>query len=643
MSQGLGRRISIIILTLCCFFVNTGAKCQISDSLYESIEVVLNEYGLKKGSFRITESDSIAFHHYISEGGRYKSINSDSSLYYISKAINLSLKTESTVFISIAMQRLGHYYMGREMYEQALSAFLISLQIEQKRGDTNRIADLYDNLGLVEYYMEIFERSADYLSKALETYRHQNDTSGIAGVLCHLGMLHSSREFCEARTTAEKLVDFTTAIDYLRKASEFYEAVHDREGVAIANLNIASVYNKLEKPETALYYITESLSYYRGSGDPEGIMNSLFILGKTYYRLKDYRRSIESFRESEKIAEAGNLKAGMQYLYEAMAMPYYDTGDYKNAYDSYIKYMTIRDSVYNTEKSKQIIELETRYQSQVQENEILRLTVEKRRRNNLVYLLTAVIVMMASAAYYFVRLQRQGRIIAAQNLLIKEEKIAELEKERQYLATRSVMEGEEAERSRLAGDLHNGLGGLLSGIKINLSSLRENGAVKHDNAGAFNHAISLLDTSVSELRRIAHNLMPETLHHYGLKTALEDFCTQVSPAEKPLITLQFFGEDIRYPRETELTMYRIIQELVNNALKHAAASLINVQLFSEEKRLYAQVTDDGKGIETAAEGRDKTGKGFVNIRNRLTMINGRLDVWSSPGQGSEISVEILIP
>jgi len=127
-----------------------------------------------------------------------------------------------------------------------------------------------------------------------------------------------------------------------------------------------------------------------------------------------------------------------------------------------------------------------------------------------------------------------------------------------------------------------------------------------------------------------------------LKTALEDFCTEVSAGGQPAIGLQFFGDEIRYTKEVELTMYRIVQELVNNALKHSEATQINIQLFSEPKRLFAQVTDNGKGFETAMMDKGRKGKGIENIRDRVTAMKGKFDIWSQPGQGTEITVEMFI-
>jgi signal transduction histidine kinase len=625
------------------FMRTPGLPGQVPDSIEGKINSILND---GPATHRTTQpgfaGDSLMTETLLSDSKRYQAIDSDTSLYYARTALTYSLRLGSLPLISRSLEAVGDYYLSHEMYRESMAYYLKSLAIEEKAGNERRMADLYDGLGTVYYYMEVFDKSLDYGQKALDIFSETEDTTGMARVLSHLGSLHSSREFCEPRSKPEKLIDFQTAIDYHEQSIRYSALAGDDRSIARGNQNIASVYNKLEKPGIALIYIQKSLSYYRSTNDPEGTLSALFTLGKTYYRLKEYNKAIDAFKESEKIAMERKLTGGLQYLYEALAMPYYDIGDYKNAYNTYIRYMTIRDSVYNAEKSKQIIELETKYQSEIKQNEILRLRAEEKRKTTLLYLLAVVIVLLGFSIYFYIRFLRKNRIIADQNLQIREDKIKELEKERLYLAARSVIEGEEAERSRLASDLHNGLGGLLSGIRINLSSMKENSVITHDNVSAFNHALSLLDTSISELRRIAHNLMPETLNHYGLKTALEDFCTQVSPTGNPEISLQFFGDEIRYTRELELTMYRAVQELVNNALKYSEATRINVQLFSEPNRLSAQVTDNGRGFDSGATEKERKGKGLENIRDRITALNGKFDIWSEPGQGAEISVEIEI-
>ena len=325
-----------------------------------------------------------------------------------------------------------------------------------------------------------------------------------------------------------------------------------------------------------------------------------------------------------------------------MAEAYDYAGDYKNARDCYIQYMVIRDSVYNYEKSKLIIEMETKYQTEKKQHEIERLQLIGKQRNQILLIVSLLLGMVLLLAYFYARNLANKKIIAEQNLKIREKQLQELEKERQILAARSVLQGEEAERHRFARELHDGLGGMLTGIKLNLSSMKENSIITSENLAHFNHALVLLDTSISEMRRVAQNLMPETLMHYGLQTALHDFAEQVQSGEKPEIRFVCFGTPQRYSEELEIAVYRITQELVTNALKHSKAESVEVQLFTEADRISVQVIDNGAGFDIAQVQEYSQGKGLKNISDRVAMFNGRFDILSEPGKGTESTLEFHI-
>ena len=405
-------------------------------------------------------------------------------------------------------------------------------------------------------------------------------------------------------------------------------------------LNIASVYNKFEQPEKSLPYLNNAEDYFRKTKDIGSLTSTLHTLGITYYKLKQYNQSIKSFEESLKISIDNKSLDGLQYLYESMAQTYDANKDYKNALNYYRKYMTVKDSVNGLQKSKELFELETKYQTEKKENEIIKLTSQKQERNLLLYALSGLILILCILGYFIMKNIRNKKLIAEQTLEIKDQHIQELEKERQLIATKSVLKGEESERSRMARDLHDGLGGLLSGVKINLSSIKGNSIISSENAVIFDQAIKLLDNSIIELRRVAHSLMPETLIHYGLKTAFNDFIADLSTNVSHVLSFRFSGEDIRYNSQLELTVYRIAQELVNNALKHSGAKNIDLQLIAEMNRVCIQVIDNGKGFDSSDK--SGTGKGLVSIRERVASTNGRFDMESSPGHGTEATVEFLL-
>jgi signal transduction histidine kinase len=170
--------------------------------------------------------------------------------------------------------------------------------------------------------------------------------------------------------------------------------------------------------------------------------------------------------------------------------------------------------------------------------------------------------------------------------------------------------------------------------------MKGNSILTSENAQAFDHAINLLDSSISELRRVAHNLMPETLNHYGLKTALNDFIGEMSKNPATELTFSFFGADLRFESQLELTAFRISQELVNNALKHSGAAKISLQLIADIDRICIQVVDNGKGFDTLGKSGD--GKGLESIRDRVTANNGRFEIESTQGEGTEATVEFLL-
>ena len=224
---------------------------------------------------------------------------------------------------------------------------------------------------------------------------------------------------------------------------------------------------------------------------------------------------------------------------------------------------------------------------------------------------------------------------------LQQQRIIELETEKKLTATEAVLKGEEQERTRLAKDLHDGLGGMLSGIKYSLNNIKGNLILTPGDALSFERSIDMLNSSMQEMRRVAHNLMPEALVKFGLDTALKDFCNNINNSGALQVTYQSIGfENANVPQTTAITIYRIVQELVNNTIKHASASNAIVQLSKADNIISLTVEDDGKGFD-ASTLKSATGIGWINIQNRIDFLKGRLDVSSQPGKGTSVLVELL--
>lgn len=624
------------------FLLFSGVTRAFSQSTEETNLLIENLLKQDFAQIKRIEADTVLVRKLLKEARRSTDARNDSVAVYSFQAVSIAEKAGLIEEISTALERLGDFYMTKENFSEAIKWYIHGLKLEEKLKNQKRMADFYDLLGAVYFYQEIFPKALEYNQKALTIYQDLNDELNTAKILNHLGSLYTSREYCEKRSQEQTKTDYETAMDYYRKSLNLLEKLDIKEGVVNAWSNIGNLYRRMGNLGPAMEYAQKAVNHYRETGNNSRLSVTIRTLGQIYNRQHKFNQALACLLESEEIARHEKQTDGIQFLYEDIAQTYENQLDFKNSLKYYKKYMTLRDSIYNNEKSLQIFELETKYQAEKKQAEIQKLIMVRQQRNLIIYVLVASFLLVSLIGYSYFRSIRTKKIIADQKLEIKENQLHELEKERQLTAAKSVLQGEEAERSRLAGDLHDGLGGLLTGVKLKLSSMKENSIITSENLAHFNHALDLLDTSITEMRRVAHNLMPETLMHYGLRTALSDFIKQVEPEGIPIIRFSTFGEDLRFEKEIEITLYRISQELVTNALKHAQARQIDIQLFTEKDRICVQVNDNGIGFDPEKHESLETGKGLKNIRDRVTAFNGRFELISQSGKGTECTIEFLI-
>ena len=277
-------------------------------------------------------------------------------------------------------------------------------------------------------------------------------------------------------------------------------------------------------------------------------------------------------------------------------------------------------------KERQINDLKT-------ETRIKSLTILRKNTLNYILIGTAASLLIISLLTYRNYNQKKK---------LQQQRISELETQQQLSATEAILKGEEQERSRLAKDLHDGLGGMMSGIKYSLLTMKKNQIMTPENQQAFERSIDMLDSSINEMRRVAHNMMPEALVKFGLDTALNDFCSDVNQTGVLQVSYQSIGiKEEQFEQITAITIYRIVQELINNTMKHAAARSAIVQVSKTNEVISITVEDDGKGFDTTMlEG--VKGIGWNNIKSRVDYLKGKLDVRSEPGNGTSVHIELNV-
>lgn len=312
-----------------------------------------------------------------------------------------------------------------------------------------------------------------------------------------------------------------------------------------------------------------------------------------------------------------------------------EMGDYKTALQYMEEYASLKDSIDHKQTLMDMTELEVQYRTSEKEKQILQLESEKQqaaltqKNQRLLQWLfgigTAILLLaFIFASYIYRSKQRQTA-----------SKLEELKKQRQLDLTQAVLEGEERERQRIARDLHDGLGGTLSGIKIKLS-----GEHRERGTPVINETISQLENSIGELRRIARNMMPGTLIRSGLEVALRDLCVSLSSDHTDI---EFQPGDIQkdIPVESQVNIYRMVQELLSNAIRHAEATKIIVQCIHQANNFLITAEDNGRGFDIENQSKSK-GIGLDNIRNRVNLMKGNMQINSTINKGTTVNIELAV-
>jgi len=343
-----------------------------------------------------------------------------------------------------------------------------------------------------------------------------------------------------------------------------------------------------------------------------------------------------------KISEENNFLSEKSQCMKILSNIFISMNDFAKGYSYSLNSQKTDGEIFNESLAQKEAALKVKYETEEKEIQIERLKADKelqqlsiRQKNTLNYILigSAFTLLIISLLTFRNYKQKQK---------IQEQRISELEKEKQLTATEAVLKGEEQERTRLAKDLHDGLGGMLSGIKYSLNTMKGNLIMTPDNSQAFERSMDMLDSSIKEMRRVAHNMMPEALVKFGLDTALKDLCNDINQSGALQVNYLSIGmENAAIEQTTAITIYRIVQELINNTMKHAAAKTAVVQVTKTNNQLAVTVEDDGQGFDTSVLNQSK-GIGWSNIQNRVDFLKGTLDVQSEKEKGTSVHIELNV-
>lgn len=501
-----------------------------------------------------------------------------------------------------------------------------------KSGNTYLTGNTKKALGIVMMNANQRDKAAKYLKDAasdLATARHD-----IPVRLETLAEIHitAAENYALADKLKEAEEELKLAFEIIRgqPRSNLFFSYHFAEAVYL---------DKMKNYTAAVQAANKGIAIATEAGTAFWVNRLRHAVYKALIHDKKYK---EAAAELEKlVAVKGVLENDKKLYYKDLYTTYASAGEKEKAFFWSEKYIRLSDSLYDAKFQSEVIALEKKYNDAEDARKILDLQTEQKQsgldaRNHrlLIWLLCAALLLVISILSLLYVLYNGNKKRARQKELDHHRELAELQNLQKLDQAQALIQGGEQERGRLARELHDGLGGMLAAVKMRLSVLQNDNTL-NTASGDLDRAIQQLDVSANELRRIARNMMSEALINSDLETAISDLCASFSGSQLQ-IDFQAINLQKNIPADKQHIIYRIIQELVTNTLRHAGASRVLVQCSQNGNRFYLTVEDDGHGFTPTAK---SEGIGLMNTRNRVGYLNGQVEIISGTGNGTVINIE----
>ncbi|WP_268121723.1 tetratricopeptide repeat-containing sensor histidine kinase [Roseivirga pacifica] len=549
----------------------------------------------------------------------------------------------------------GYVYLYQENSEMA-GKYLDSAELVYKRAESiGNVTRVLNNRGMMLNDMNEFSLAVEYLLEALDYANNNDEVSNKSSVL--------NSVYINIGNSYIGLEDWENAVKYTKLAAKYRSPVQINNGHV--HINLSSAYLNSDSLDLALKEARIAGAIYDSATFVYGKIGALNNIGQVYLKKKEYSTANEYFEEvirlsnefqyplgfieawvnrseifgvngeydkgiaemlkAEELCNQYNDKLYLRAVKENLAELYRQKGDYKNALLAYEQFKMLNDSLKNVEKTKSVNNLLIKYETAEKDLEIQTQKTTIASRNTQVTLLVSSLglILLGGTLFYNRNKAKQKQQMQA---AIIEEKERGLE---------AVVQATEEERKRISKDLHDGIGQQLNALKLGLSSVEKK--VDGDLKSELSHITSQFTKSADEVRQISHQMMPRALMDDGLVKAVEDLLRNTFQYTEITYDFEHHKMEDRLNERIEISMYRILQELLSNIIKHSEATKVNVQLIRLKDKLSLLVEDNGKGFGNA----NSNGHGQMNIRNRLDMIKGTVNY--EPSAESGVVAVITVP
>ena len=507
------------------------------------------------------------------------------------------------------------YFSGE--HDQALKIYMVALRNSEKVNRHDLIAAVCNEVGTLLKKNKSLNEALVYYTRSLKEASLAKSTSLIANAHNNIGLVYEERG------------DYKKALAQYQFSLIEYRKVKEKLGQSYSLEYIGYVYFLMKNYPPAIENLEKSLALRTEIKDSYGISICLIELTEVYKAKGDLTRALSYGKQAIAFSKKINYPDMLQNGYLLLSEIYGENRKYDEAYLAHKTYVLVKDSIFNATKSKQISELQAKYENEKKQQQISILNKE-----NTIQKLTIIAIVAAFVLTIFITYLIYNRYRLKQDARLHQEVIVQ-----QDLATKAVLKAEENERKRISGELHDGLGQMFSAVKMNLSALADH--IQFEDAHGeemFEKTLSLVDESCKEVRVISHQMAPNILLKSGLATAVRDFIDKID-ARKLKVNLSIFGLKERLDQNIEMVLYRVIQEAVNNVIKHAEANTLDIQLSKDGEGINAMIEDNGKGFDSTATDKFE-GIGLKNIKSRVEYLKGQVDFSSVQGSGTLVAIYI---
>lgn len=546
----------------------------------------------------------------------YSQVRYEEAMKMAQLQLEVSKRMNDKQRMGYAYNNISLQYQAQGKLRQAAASLMKALEISSgiENPSSRDLSDrrkYYNNLSSLLLDMNDLEKGKDYALKALEVAKQLQDTLATGWSLVNVLVAEAmAGELADAEKHGLQLL----AIGQSQK---------DIEMELKAYINLSDIYRRQKRYPLALKTYQSALDLL-GKAPPGNEVYILSGISSVYKDMAQYAQANTYFDRALALAEMELAKPQLIELYLSGAEIKEGMGNHREALRLRKQYEQINDSLRNQETHHTIQELEVKYQASEKEKALAARDLEIAEQRSKLERMNKWIIMAVALVAILTVLLIAGRLINQQK-----RKTAASEQANRLLEAQ--LKGEETERARTARELHDGVASILSAAKLHINAGKGGDAASNALIG------ELIETAVQEVRNISHNLAPETVLNEGFAQAVQEFCRRVN---HPGLQLECYvvGELPALDKNTELILYRIIQEAVTNTIKHAEATESIVQLVGDGSRLSITIEDNGTGFDLQQV--KQTGIGLQNLSSRIHLLRGSHEIHSAPGEGTSIYIDI---